>query len=167
MSLFEGHWRTPHLCGWKRELSNPDALPLCKKVQNEQNQNQQPWVITFFYGEVWKRKCLKITGLGTQDQGQQDQGLTQISMKIWSAFLSFVPLESFPPLQYPSPSLCNFISAENLLLLLLPGFSRVRLCETPETAAHSRQEHWSGLPFPSPMHESEKSKWSRSAVSDS
>ena len=24
----------------------------------------------------------------------------------------------------------------------------------------SRQEHWSGLPFPSPMHESEKWKWS-------
>ena len=51
-----------------------------------------------------------------------------------------------------------------LLLLLLPRhFSRVRLCETPETAAHqappplgfSRQEHWSGLPFPSPMQESE------------
>ena len=42
-------------------------------------------------------------------------------------------------------------------------FSRVRLCATPQTAAHqappslgfSRQEHWSGLPFPSPMHESE------------
>ena len=31
----------------------------------------------------------------------------------------------------------------------------------------SRQEHWSGLPFPSPMHESEKLKWSRSVVSDS
>ena len=29
----------------------------------------------------------------------------------------------------------------------------------------SRQEHWSGLPFPSPMHESEKWKWSRSVVS--
>ena len=50
------------------------------------------------------------------------------------------------------------------LLLLLSRFSRVRLCATPETAAHqappslgfSRQEHWSGLPFPSPMHESEK-----------
>ena len=28
----------------------------------------------------------------------------------------------------------------------------------------SRQEHWSGLPFPSPMHESEKWKWSRSVV---
>ena len=51
-----------------------------------------------------------------------------------------------------------------LLLLLLSCFSRVRLCVTPETAAHqallslgfSRQEHWSGLPFLSPMHESEK-----------
>ena len=51
-----------------------------------------------------------------------------------------------------------------LLLLLLSRFSRVRLCATPQTAAHqapaslgfSRQEHWSGLPFPSPMHGSEK-----------
>ena len=31
----------------------------------------------------------------------------------------------------------------------------------------SRQEHWSGLPFPSLMHESEKWKWSCSVVSDS
>ena len=54
-------------------------------------------------------------------------------------------------------------------------FSRIRLCATPQTAAHqaplslgfSRQEHWSGLPFPSPMHESEKWKWSPSVVSDS
>ena len=61
-----------------------------------------------------------------------------------------------------------------LLLLLLSCFSRVWLCATPEKAAHqappslgfSRQEHWSGLPFPSPMHESEKWKWSRSVVSD-
>ena len=30
----------------------------------------------------------------------------------------------------------------------------------------SREEHWSGLPFPSPMHESEKWKWSRSVMSD-
>ena len=50
------------------------------------------------------------------------------------------------------------------LLLLLSHFSRVRLYATPETAAHqappslgfSRQEHRRGLPFPSPMHESEK-----------
>ena len=43
-----------------------------------------------------------------------------------------------------------------LLLLLRSHFSRVRLCVTPQTAAHqapqslgfSRQEYWSGLPFP-------------------
>ena len=37
----------------------------------------------------------------------------------------------------------------------------------PPSLGFSRQEYWSGLPFPSPMHESEKSKWSRSVVSDS
>ena len=62
-----------------------------------------------------------------------------------------------------------------ILLLLLSRFSCVWLCATPETAAHhaspslgfSRQEHWSGLPFPSPMHESEKWKWSCPVVPDS
>ena len=47
--------------------------------------------------------------------------------------------------------------------MLLSHFSRVQLCATPETAAHqappalgfSRQERWSELPFPSPVHESE------------
>ena len=51
-----------------------------------------------------------------------------------------------------------------LLLLLLSRFSRVQLRVTPETAVHqappslgfSRQEHGSGLLFPSPVHESEK-----------
>ena len=51
-------------------------------------------------------------------------------------------------------------------LLLLSHFSRVRLCVTP-SLGFSRQEHWSGLPFPSPMHKSEKWKWSRSVMSDS
>ena len=45
-------------------------------------------------------------------------------------------------------------------MLLLSHYSHVRLCATPQTAAHqaplslgfSRQEHWSGLPFPSPLH---------------
>ena len=62
-----------------------------------------------------------------------------------------------------------------IMLLLLSYFSRVQLCVTPETAAHqaplclgfSRQEHWSGLPFPSPMHESEKWKWDISKCAES
>ena len=51
-----------------------------------------------------------------------------------------------------------------LLLLLLSRFSRVRLCATPQTAAHqaplslgsSRQEHWSGIAISFSMDESEK-----------
>ena len=38
--------------------------------------------------------------------------------------------------------------------------------QAPPSLGFSRQEHWSGLPFPSPMHENEKWKWSRSVVSD-
>ena len=53
-----------------------------------------------------------------------------------------------------------------LLLLLLNHFSCVQLCATPQTAAHqappslgfSRQEHWSGLPFPSPMEMKDSSR---------
>ena len=56
-----------------------------------------------------------------------------------------------------------FYVLTTLLLLLLSRFSRVRLCVTPQMAAHqaptplgfSRQEHWSRSPFPSPMHENE------------
>ena len=39
--------------------------------------------------------------------------------------------------------------------------------QAPLSLGFSRQEHWSGLPFPSPMHESEKWKWGRSVLSDS
>ena len=43
-------------------------------------------------------------------------------------------------------------------MLLLSRFSHVQLCATPETTANqaplslgfSRQEYWTGLPFPSP-----------------
>ena len=67
------------------------------------------------------------------------------------------------------------VDSLQLLLLLLSRFSRVRLCATPQTAAHqappslgfSMQEHWSGLPFPSPMHKSESEvAWSCPTHSD-
>jgi len=52
----------------------------------------------------------------------------------------------------------------SISLLLLSCFSRIRLCATPKMAAYwappslgfSRQEHWSGLPFPSPKSTSNK-----------
>ena len=53
----------------------------------------------------------------------------------------------------------NVLPGAGLLLLLLSHFSCVQLCATPQMAAHqappslgfSRQEHWSGLPSPSPV----------------
>ena len=67
----------------------------------------------------------------------------------------YIPVVPYPP---------EVMTALVFLLLLLSRFSHVRLCATPWTAAYqaslsmgfSRQEHWSGLPFPSPMHESGK-----------
>ena len=50
------------------------------------------------------------------------------------------------------PTLCDPIDSSP------PGFLSL---------GFSRQEHWGGLTFPSPMHESEKWKESRSVVSDS
>jgi len=50
------------------------------------------------------------------------------------------------------PTLCDPIDGSHQASLSL-GFSR--------------QEHWSGLPFPSPVHESEKCKWHHSVMSDS
>ena len=51
------------------------------------------------------------------------------------------------------PTLCNAIDGSP------PG--------SPIPGILSRWEHWSGLLFPSPKHESEKWRWSHSVVSDS
>ena len=87
----------------------------------------------------------------------------------WMMSLFSLTFNIYPSSESPCP--CPFKAAA---AKLLSHFSRVQLCVTPQTAAHqappslrfSRQEHWSGLPFPSPMHESEKWKWSRSVMSD-
>ena len=79
---------------------------------------------------------------------ESDMGLCLWNSRIW---VSYMVIQSSQKWQFN-------------MLLLLSRFSRVRLCATPEMAAHqaplslgfSRQEHWSGLPFPSPVHESEK-----------
>ena len=72
----------------------------------------------------------------------------------------FLTLVVCSVLSYSATRVQPFWSSVALLLLLLSHFSRVRLCTTPETAANQaplslgffRQEYWSGLPFPSPMH---------------
>ena len=81
----------------------------------------------------------------------------------------------FPTQESNSPLLCLLHWQAGSLPLAPPGktlkahavaaksLQSVRLCATPKMATHqaplslgiSRQEHWSGLLFPSPMHESE------------
>ena len=52
----------------------------------------------------------------------------------------------------PCPTLCDPIDGSH---------------QAPPSLGFSRQEHWSGLPFPSPIRESEKWKWSCSVMPDS
>ena len=90
--------------------------------------------------------------------------LKQKSVRECSQFyLNSQKLETIPCLI--NRIILKIVTHIGTLLLLLPSrFSRVRLCATPQTAPHqappslgfSRQEHWKGLPFPSPMHEREK-----------
>ena len=126
--------------------------------------DQMPWSS---FSECWALSQLFHSPLSLSSRGfwvplhfLHIWGYWDFSRQSWFQ-LVFLPVQRF--------SWCTL-----LLLLLLSRFSRVRLCGTPQTAAHqappslgfSRQDHWSGLPFPSPMHESKKWKWSHSVVSD-
>ena len=105
---------------------------------------------------LWTVACRALLSMGFPRQ------------ECWSR-LPFPPPGDLPdPVIEPaSPALAGrFFTSEPLLLLLLSRFSHVWLCATPETSAHqappslgfSRQEHWGGLPFPSPFEPLEKSK---------
>ena len=93
-----------------------------------------------------------------QDETGQDQDLVPPPSKPPQLLLLTSPLTDLAVTRAPGYT---------CVLLLLPShFRRVRLCTTPWTSAHQgplslgffRQEHWSELPFPSPMHESGKWK---------
>ena len=48
------------------------------------------------------------------------------------------------------------VAAAKLLQSCLTLCDPIDVHQAPPSLGFSRQEHWSGLPFPSPMHESEK-----------
>ena len=151
-----------HYSEWQRKRSLRQRKQLEEAVEEpKETENFRPktpgpsykhWVFAVY------ERTLLVTGKTRGNQSRKDS---------FSSMLYFIKTKNF--------NSCNEESCINMLLLLLSRFSRVRLCATPQTAAHqallslgfSRQEHWSGLPFPSPMHESEKWKWSCSVVSDS
>ena len=105
---------------------------------------------------VWLRVCVCVCACVAETQDSQwcSSGL---SMKGWE------PGELMGRCQSKSQKPWGFGAGRDksgTRDTLLSHFSHVRLCATP-SLGFSRQEHWSGLPFPSPMHKSEKWKWSR------
>ena len=122
-------------------------------------------------------KWYLTTFLCLEYENNSDKAVCSFSWKNWLGCLLWDCVKS-SQMEFTSLIRAHFSSKGDifmLLLLLLSRFSRVRLCATPQTAAHqaspslgfSRQDHWSGLPFPSPVQESEKWKWSCSVMSDS
>ena len=128
--------------------------------------------------------ALQADSIPSEPPGKlQRKGSAQFSLSVVSDSLRPHGLQASQSITN-SRSLCRLMSIESVMpsnhlilcrpLLLLPPIQRVaaaaksiscvRLCATPEMAAHqappslgfSRQEHWSGLPFPSPVPESEK-----------
>ena len=76
-----------------------------------------------------------------------------VSTTPWSSiFQTFLIRITAAKLLQSCPTLCDPIDGSH---------------QAPPSLGFSRQKHWNGLPFPSPMHQSEKWKWSRSVMSDS
>ena len=130
-----------------------------------------------FYGVAQSRTRLKRLSSSSSSKFEID------SLKSCNFVLFQYCFHCFRSFQFSSVQLLSHVrlfvtpwtaARQASLLLLLSHVSCVRLCATltgahqaPPSLGFSRQELWSGLPFPSPMHESEKWKWSRSVVSDS
>ena len=92
-------------------------------------------------------------------------------------FYRWLPKKSYNSLYLVVSILHLFYERTNMLKHSTAAAKSLQLCLTlcdpidgshqaPPSLGFSRQERWSGLPFPSPMHESEKWKWSRSVMSD-
>ena len=117
------------------------------------------WVWLFLLKFQWQRK---------------NQIETAAAMSLQSCPTLCDPIDGSPP-GSPVPGILQAKTLEWVAIsfsnawkwkVKVKSLSRVWLLATPWTApsmGFSRQKYWSGLPLPSPMHESEKWKWSRSS----
>ena len=104
----------------------------------------------------WKKKCLKTFSSPIfpplyNRNGDPNLLSLQYHMKLGGIKYIHAAAAATKSLQ-SCPTLCDPIDGSP------PG---------SPSLGFSRQEHWSGLPFPSPVHESEKWKWSSSVMADS
>ena len=94
-----------------------------------------------------------------EDAAQHPEQDSPHNRSIWSQMSVVLRLKTLIQKSY----MIVLYTLKYILLLLLSCLGHVRLCVTPWMTAQqtplslgfSRQEHWSGLPFPS-VHESEK-----------
>ena len=159
---YKQSWVPKSWCFWTVVLEKTLESPLdCKEIQPVHSEGDQSWV---FFGRndakaetpvLWpphaKSWLIGKDSDAGRNWGQEEKKMTEDEMAGWHHQLEG---HGF------GWTLGVGDGQGGLLLLLLSRFSRVRLCATPQMAAHqapsslgfSRQEHWSGLPFPSPMH---------------
>ena len=142
-------------------------------IQISQEASQVAWYSHLFKNFPQFVMIHTVKGFGIVNKAVDFFSRAFLMIQQMLAIWSLVPLSFLNPTWTSGSSAWRILS--NTLLLLLSCFSHVWLWATQWMTAHqaspslgfSRQEHWSGLPFPSPMHESEKWKWSRSVVFDS
>ena len=147
---YKESWVPKNWCFWTVVLEKTLESPLdCKGIKPANSQGNQPWILigrTSAEAEapiLWPPESKSWLIWKDPDAGK-DWGWDYTGRQRMRC-------------------LDGITDSMDMLLLLLNHFSRVWLCETPLTAAHqappslgfSRQEHWSPLPFSSPMHESE------------
>ena len=133
------------------------------------------------------QSCLTLCDpMDYRPPGSSVQGILQARILEWVAIPSsggsswprdqtlvfYVPCTDEPvgslPLAPPGKPMCETAAAAAKSLQSCPILCDPidRSPQAPPSLGFSRQEHWSGLPFPSPMHESEKWNWHRSVASN-
>ena len=145
--------------GRVQERSQGDAMP------PSTSQNPSHWHLSWLSNACTTRKDPESEQLAKDNPETNpftikpeilNQGEEQFS---WVS----LPCCSLPGCPFPIKSLpLSACASPRTILLWVSDKSPL-----PGPGWVSRQEHWSGLPFPSPMHESGKWKWSCSVVSDS
>ena len=110
---------------------------------------------------------LQETELNEGKELAQSSKLLSDSGRIWTFVCPAFKSLSLEPPPLASHQLYCATAAKSLQSCLICAAPETAAREAPPSLGFSRQELWSGLPFPSPVHESEKWKWRCSVVSDS
>ena len=184
---YKESWAPKNWWFWTVVLEKTLESPLdCQEVQPVHSKGNLSWIFTGRTDAeaeapiLWPLDAKNWLIWKDPDAGkdwvQEEKGVTEDEMVAWHHWLNGHEFEQTPgdsegqgnlaccsPWGQKESDTTEWLNNSNMMLnsvlLLLSRFSRVRLCATPQTAAHqaplslgfSRQEHWSGFPFPPPI----------------